>query len=295
MKSASMPWTGRFSHSPCPCRSGRPAYNCCWRGNGRWEKVSVGIIDVDKTDFTHDRCYLSPTGNCGTKITREHFISRNILERITRSTLKFENAAHFFGGKSTVEIGVDAFSAKVLCDAHNSALSTLDTEAGSAFSKIEDLYLDIKRIGEAKRVFRSFYLSSGIDVERWMVKVYCGLVAAGKIRGIGGTIVHRDTLPPYLFDSLMGRSTLDSPLGLYTHSFVGQTRKSGGFTFGTIQLTDGSDGVGGLMLSLGLMSLVLVTSLEFGQTFKDPNWYRHPTLLFNVRQGGCRVAYLFTY
>ena len=49
-------------------------------------------------------------------------------------------------------------------------LSTLDTEAGSAFSKIEDLYLDIKRISEAKRVFRSFYVSSGIDVERWMVR-----------------------------------------------------------------------------------------------------------------------------
>ncbi|MGO8791214.1 MAG: hypothetical protein ACLQVL_28050 [Terriglobia bacterium] len=294
MKSASMPWTGRFSHSPCPCRSDKPAYNCCWRGNGRWEKVPVGIIDVDKTDFTHDRCYLSPTDNCGTKITKEHFISRNILERITTSTLKFENAKHFFGGKSTVEIGIDAFSAKVLCDAHNSALSALDTEAGSAFSKIEDLYLDIKRISEAERVFRSFYLSSGIDVERWMVKVYCGLVAAAKIRGLRGTIVHRDSLH-CLFDSLMGGSALDSPLGLYMHSFVGQTRKSGGFTFGTIQLTDGSDGVGGLMLSLGVMNLVLVTSPGFGQTFKDPNWYRHPTVLFNVKQRGCRVAYLFTY
>ena len=290
-----MPWTGRFSNRPCPCRSGRPAYNCCWRGNGRWEKVSVGIIEVDKSDYRHDRCYLSPTGNCGTKITREHFISRNILERITTSTLKFENAAHFFGGKSTVEIAITAFSAKVLCDVHNSALSPLDTEAGSAFSKIEDLYRDIKRIGEAKRVFKSFYLSSGIDIERWMVKVYCGLVAAGKIRGIRGKVVQRDALPPCLFDSLMGKSMLDSPLGLYMHSFVGQTRTSGGFTFGTIQLTDGSDGVGGLMLSLGVMNLVLVTSSDFGQTFTDPNWYRHPTLLFNVRQNGCRVAYLFTY
>ena len=41
---------------------------------------------------------------------------------------------------------------------------------------------------------------------------------------------------------------------------------------------------------LGLMNLVLVTSPGFGQTFKDPNWYRHPTLLFNVKKSGCRVA-----
>ena len=67
MQSASMPWTGGFAYKPCHCRSGKPAYNCCWRGNGRWEKISVGIIEVDKTDFTFDRCYLSRTGNCGTK------------------------------------------------------------------------------------------------------------------------------------------------------------------------------------------------------------------------------------
>jgi len=250
---------------------------------------------MKKTDSVHEKCYLSPTGNCGAKITREHFISRNILERIATSTLKFENMGHFFGGKSSVEVGIDAFSAKVLCDAHNSALSALDEEAGSAFSKVEDLGRDLILVNAAEKVVKSFYLSSGIDLERWMVKVYCGLVAAGKIRGIGGTVVRRDTIPLCFFESLLGRSTLGSPLGLHMHSFVGQKRSVGGFTFATIQLTDGSDGVGGLMLSLGLMNLVLVTSPGFGQTFTEPTWYRHPTLLFNVRQNGCRVAYLFTY
>ena len=164
MKSKSIPWTSKLSHGPCPCRSGEPAYNCCWRGDGRWEKVPVGIIDVDKTDFMHDRCYLSSIGNCSTKISKEHFISRNILERITKSTLKFEGAAHFFCGKPNVEIGIDAFSAKVLCDAHNSALSPLDDAAGLAFSAVEDLYLDLTRIAEAKRAFDAMMTMGKIDV-----------------------------------------------------------------------------------------------------------------------------------
>jgi hypothetical protein len=169
----------------------------------------------------------------------------------------------------------------------------LDAAAGLTFSAIEDLSRDLTRIAGTKRAFKSFYVSSGVDVERWMVKVYCGLVAAGKIRGASGTQV--DALQPCLLESLMGKSRLDSPLGLYMHSFVGQTRTSGKISFGTIQLTDGTDGVGGLVLSLGMLNLVLVTSPGFGLTFNEPNWYRHQSLAFNVRHGGSRVAYLFTY
>ncbi|MGC9951173.1 MAG: hypothetical protein ABSF64_32860 [Bryobacteraceae bacterium] len=56
-----------------------------------------------------------------------------------------------------------------------------------------------------------------------------------------------------------------------------------------------SDGVGGLMLSPGLMKFVLVASPHYGQTFHDTNWYRHQTPAWNARQGACRIAYLFTY
>jgi hypothetical protein len=295
MESVSIPWTRRFFNAPCPCRSGKRAYNCCCRGHGRWQKKPVGVISTGKTGFAHEHCYLSPTGDCGAKITKEHFVSRNILERITTSTLKFENAPHFFGGKQNVEIGIDAFSAKVLCDAHNSALSVLDDEAGSAFANIEDFAADLTRYAAAGQVSHAFYLSSGVDIERWMVKVYCGLVAAAKIRGIGGTTWGLEALPPCLLDALMGKCALAAPLGLYYHSFVGQKRKLGRLTSGTIQLTHGSDAVGGLMLSLGVMNFVLVTSESYGRVFREPNWHRHPTFLFNVRQRGSRLAYVLTY
>jgi hypothetical protein len=229
-------------------------------------------------------------------MTKEHFISRNILERVTTGTLRFENAGHFFGGQQTVEIGIDSFSAKVLCDKHNPALSDLDTAAGAAFSTIEALGKDCVEFAtlEPNRLSR-FHICSGADVERWMIKVYCGLVAAGKIRALSGRIVERDTLQPDLLNALIGTDPLRTPLGLYMHTFVGQQRQLGGFSFSTIQLTDGSDQAGGLLLSLGVMNFVLVTSRGFNQTFKDPNWHRHQTLAWNFRKGSARLAYLFTY
>jgi hypothetical protein len=209
--------------------------------------------------------------------------------------LRIENAPHFFGGKNLFEIGIDDFCAKVLCDNHNSALGELDTAAGRAFSTIGALERDFKSISASGARLSSLHLSSGIDMERWMVKVFCGLAAAKKIRSASGRTLQPTALERCLLESLVGTTPLPDPLGLYVNTFVGQKLRPGTLSFGTIMLTEGSDEVGGLMLSLGVMNLVLVVSNRYGLTFHEPNWYRHQTLAWNVRQGNVRVVYLFTY
>jgi hypothetical protein len=293
VKSEPLRWTRDFLGKKCPCGSGNIADACCWRGDGCWEKTSIGKLDVKKTTTANTSCYLSSMYNCSTKITREHFVSRNILERVTKDKLTFENATHFFGGKNRVDISIDGFAAKVLCDNHNSALSLLDAAAGATFQRIEELTEDIGRVGRGYNR-NSFHVASGIDMERWMIKVFCGLVAAGKIRSASGRIAQPTSLPHELLEALMGSTLLEPPLGLYIHNFVGQIKTSG-LSFGTIQLTDGSDQVGGLLLSLGVMDMVLVTSPLYTQTFIEPSWYRHPTLVYNVKQNGTRIRFLFTY
>ena len=142
----------------------------------------------------------------------------------------------------------------------------------------------------------AFYLSSGLDLERWMVKVYCGLVAAKKIRGQAGKITERSDLEPHLLPALFGTKPLPPPLGLYVQSFVGQKLVQGTLIpFGTIKLFDGSDEVGGLVLTLGVINFVLITSLKFGRDFKESKWYRHQTRAFNIRDGRTRLGYLFTF
>ena len=295
MKSEIIPWTARFSAGRCPCGSGKFARKCCWRGRGQWEKSPVGPIKVSGSNFKHPRCYLSSLGNCSTKITREHFISRNILQRITNSTLKFENAAHFFGGKANVEIGVDAFSSKILCDNHNSSLSILDASAGLTFDIIESFAADAVKGFTGHSTVKAFCVASGLDVERWLIKVHCGLVATGKIRSHSGRILAKEPLQDLLYQTLMGNASLFSPLGLHMHTRVGQNLHPGRISFSTVQLTDGSDDVGGLMMSLGILNFVLITSPRFGQTFTEPNWYRHQCLSWNAKRGGSRLGFLFTY
>jgi len=294
MKSESIRWTRDFLGKKCPCGSGNIADTCCWRGDGCWEKTPVGKIEIAETKFANPSCYLSRMSTCTEKMSREHFVSRSILERLTKAELRFDNAAHFFGGKNQVEIGIDGFAAKVLCDNHNSVLSPLDAAAGAAFQRIEELTKDMI-VADKGYGLNSFHVVSGIDMERWMIKVFCGLVAAGKIRGVGGRVVQPDSLPHVLLEALMGTTLLQPPLGLYMHTFVGQIRTSGRISFGTIQLTDGSDQVGGLLLSLGMMNLVLVTSQRYTQTFNEPSWYRHQTLSFNSKHKGSRIRFLFTY
>jgi hypothetical protein len=200
-----------------------------------------------------------------------------------------------FGGKNLAQIGIDDFCAKVLCDNHNSHLSVLDTAAGCAFSTIGALAKDALNPAPLDASVLSFHLSSGLDMERWLIKVYCGLVAAKKIRSISGRVLQRDALEPILLESLLGTNSLPAPLGLYVSTFVGQRVRAGGLSFSTIQLTDGSDEVGGLLLSLGVMNFVLIVSRRHGQAFQDPNWHRHQTLAWNIKGGRAKIAYLFTY
>jgi hypothetical protein len=295
MKSDPIRWTREFLGERCPCGSGDISGICCWRGDGRWEKAPVGRLEVKETTVINPSCYLSSVSNCSAKLTKEHFISRNILERITDdNTLKFENAGHFFGGKSIVQIGIDGFSSKILCDNHNSALSPLDETVGAAFGRIEEFTKDVLRVHTKGYRANSFHIASGLDIERWMIKVFCGLAAAGKIRGRSGKVIQLGSLPRILFEALIGTATLEAPLGLHMHTFVGQIRKTG-LSFGTLQLTDGSDEVGGLLLSLGLLNFVLVTSNRYNQAFNDTSWFRHQTLAINIIKADSKLRFLFTY
>jgi hypothetical protein len=82
---------------------------------GRWEKNPAGKIKFEplESPFANPGCYLSSLENCTSKMTKEHFVSRNILERIaTNNTLDFQGAGHFFGGKENARIGIDGFSAR---------------------------------------------------------------------------------------------------------------------------------------------------------------------------------------
>lgn len=114
--------------------------------------------------------------------------------------------------------------AKILCKRHNEALSPLDSQAGRL----------IRTIGKFDREFNDpeprpdIIFFSGEDIERWMIKTICGIIASGnafkdRITGIAD-------VPAGWVDVLFGATTWDAPFGLYLkHS--AQMRHSRSFFF----------------------------------------------------------------
>ena len=74
-----------------------------------------------------------------------------------------------------------ALASKVLCKRHNQALSPLDAEAGRL----------LETIGSYDRAFNEVNPSTGISIfcgeelEKWMLKITCGMVAGGQAARYG--------------------------------------------------------------------------------------------------------------
>ena len=111
---------------PCPCRSGnRPVEECCLDSDGHLRvKVPSLLPPGPPTGYAHPKCYLSHTSDCSHKISREHYVSKVILEMLGEDLevggLPWEPPG------TLVRYGINSLVSTVLCERHNSALSPLD-------------------------------------------------------------------------------------------------------------------------------------------------------------------------
>lgn len=158
----------------CPCGSGRVGEQCCLDGSGYIRGVPAGVTVPELSGaFSHPRCYAGASGGCSAKLTREHFISKSLLERLEANggqihVTKFPWLAD---GESK-HVGAANLNAKVLCERHNKAFRPYD-EIGTRF------LTTVLEVGHPKREAgsRITALFNGADVERWLLKVLCGVAA----------------------------------------------------------------------------------------------------------------------
>jgi hypothetical protein len=92
-------------------------------------KVVPGI-PPKATEFCHAKCYAAPLSSCSSKISREHYLSANILELF--ECLDTDHIPFLKGGVPK-RIDPMCLNAKILCTTHNEYLSPLDTVAGELF------------------------------------------------------------------------------------------------------------------------------------------------------------------
>lgn len=161
----------------CPCDSGRKAKFCCLAGKTWNKKPAFLKPESPITGFAHQKCYAKQTDNCCTKISGEHFISKNILKKLEHNkTVKVVGLPR--QKRQTFNLlPIKSLISNVLCIKHNNLLSPFDAEMGRLHENIAKFDEDFNS-GNPKNDLAVF---CGEDIEKWMIKTACSLIASNQI------------------------------------------------------------------------------------------------------------------
>lgn len=230
---------------PCPCGSNKVSSMCCLKTHGFFKEPTRVRIPGKKTQISNSDCYASLLCDCTDKLSREHFISESLLHELNK-----EGGLHVSGFRWQEAAKIDklppnALASKILCSRHNSALSVIDDVAIRLFSSFNEA----GALGSGKKCM---YLFSGIDVERWLLKILCGLLSARMINAEG---IDNFELPKQWLDILFGFQTFLYGQGLYVCREIG--RRFDGKLGVTTQLITSSGNPSGLILSFCGYELIL--------------------------------------
>lgn len=116
------------------------------------------------------KCFLHGYGRCGSKITGEHYLSETVLQAIGRDGNIVIGGLPWQPRGTLQSFGINSLVANILCDKHNPRLSPLDTAAGKLFRSIDSA-------DKRPATLSSLTTVDGTHIERWFLKVICGLAA----------------------------------------------------------------------------------------------------------------------
>lgn len=155
-------------------------------------------------------CYANILGNCEGGISREHFISKNILEQIGNlSTNGIPWLQHLEG-----TIKPSSLVAKCLCQKHNNFLSPLDVLSGKVFSTFK---------GFANRTNERVIIPGKL-FELSMLKMLIGSLGTKRIEYKSKKYIPAD-LEAHWIRVLYGQEPMPEGCGLYIHTKIGETLK----------------------------------------------------------------------
>lgn len=270
----------------CPCESGKRIEKCaCVVGTRFHPPVAVVTPPPPRTGYANPACYLRDDADCGTQMSREHFISESILKiiQVANGELLVQG---FPWLKSPRRLSPNALASRILCQRHNGALSPLDAIALRFYRRANSAreHLLAPR-GRRDKV----YLFNGNDLERWMLKVLCGLLVSGNAATGDGSKFVSEPIPAWI-DVLMGRREMPAKLGLHVTSKVGDPISgSPGIGFGPA-FGDTGEPVGAVACINGLCFALTLAHVTGAGTLLDGSVYRPREITLNGP--GARVIFL---
>lgn len=158
-----------------------------------------------------EECWARSIGGCGSKLSREHYISESLWPDPSIDAIGFP-----WCRSEPKRVGIGSLTSKILCGVHNSALSPLDSAAGSGMDTLRRVVAFAKQppIRPSKKGVR--FEIDGPLLERWFLKAAIGLSQVSKHDG-----VWRYDKAPLSAPSantvgwVFGSHAMLSPMGLY--------------------------------------------------------------------------------
>lgn len=153
-----------FFTDKCLCGSNLLIKDCCL----------TRVVDTSppgpKTNYSHPRCYARSLNDCSKQLSKEHYISKSILELNNESRFLEVSGFPWQKSENLTPVSIKDLASNVMCARHNSALSSLDSLALTVFD-----FLTINSANE------DFKFLNGNEFERWFLKLLCGLFSSGNV------------------------------------------------------------------------------------------------------------------
>jgi hypothetical protein len=221
---------------------------------------------------SHPKCYLRDLQTCSEKISGEHAISATVLKAINKDAITIAGFPWLKKGE-TRSVGIKSLVANCLCEAHNSALSSLDAGAGQFYRALQSAVRN-----NDNSDIRQF---SGHDIERWLLKTTAGLAASRNLSAESGRLPGVFTDEISVPELLQNPSAWKAPIGLYSIQSLGQSIQLKD-EFGLAPLASEGKEIGGLITQIHGFTLLLlaVPSTVIKGSLLEGKIYRITTFTF---------------
>lgn len=186
--------------------------------SSRHARLRTIVPLIESTGRQNPDCYARVLGGCSETLSDEHFVSFSLLMRLCR-----DQRGIFVRGLGRNSEGKwiqpERVIGRVLCTTHNQALSPFDDFAGN-FG--DELTRSMTAVTEGRPI-SSVVGFSGCNLERWMLKALCGLVASDQAARSGGEALS-SSVPERWVRWLFARADFLPPLGMYVNGEIGHER-----------------------------------------------------------------------
>lgn len=208
----------------CPCgETHKPLKRCCLLPNGQLRKFPKNILPpFPNTNFSQQDCFLSSTHNCSVGLSREHYMSRTLLEILGSGKSVKVDGTLWQKAKGGQEVGINSLQAKILCKRHNSALAPLDGAAKGFFVQLRRIFSNLERRSLSRK--GSIIIISGEELELWALKAACGIFFSKNASYKGIPISKEYKIQSNLIEEAFSNARWEKHCGLYVkggggHSF----------------------------------------------------------------------------